>query len=182
MDASKCPDLVAGADAALACLMGNVSLIAGHQLCSDLAVLAAAAAGARPPAVAAVSAGWLTLSLPRFWEKPMLRDCVALAIEGTHASGKTTDVLQRPLAELRGVVLPLLGEPGDRGSRQAVTGAQELLNAAAKSLVDRPCRYSSGNASLSCGNLRHQAGRIAEENRIRREADTPGVSPDGDIG
>jgi hypothetical protein len=55
-DASQCPDLVAGADAALACLMGNASLIAGHQLCSDLAVLTAA--GARPAAVAAAAAAW----------------------------------------------------------------------------------------------------------------------------
>jgi len=57
-DASQCPDLVAGADTALACLMGNASLIAGHQLCSDLAVLAAAAAGAGPPAIAAAAAAW----------------------------------------------------------------------------------------------------------------------------
>jgi len=57
-DASQCPDLVAGADTALACLMGNASVIAGHQLCSDLAVLAAAAAEARPPAVAAAAAAW----------------------------------------------------------------------------------------------------------------------------
>src|SRR5260370_4861650 len=42
-DASQGPDLVAGADTALACLMEHASLIAGHQLCSDLAVLAAAA-------------------------------------------------------------------------------------------------------------------------------------------
>jgi hypothetical protein len=55
-DTSQCPDLVAGANTALACLMGNASLIAGHQLCSDLAVLAAA--GARPPAVAAAAAAW----------------------------------------------------------------------------------------------------------------------------
>ena len=54
-DASQCPDLVAGADTALACLMEHASLIAGHQLCSDLAVLAAAA-GARPPAIAAAVA------------------------------------------------------------------------------------------------------------------------------
>jgi len=38
--------------------MEHASLIAGHQLCSDLAVLAAAAAGARPPAVAAAAAAW----------------------------------------------------------------------------------------------------------------------------
>jgi hypothetical protein len=57
-DTSQCRDLVAGADTALACLMGNARLIAGHQLCSDLAVLAAAAAGARPPAIAAAAAAW----------------------------------------------------------------------------------------------------------------------------
>ncbi len=57
-NASQCPDLVAGADAALACLMEHASLIAGHELCSDLAVLAAAAAGARPPAIAAAAAAW----------------------------------------------------------------------------------------------------------------------------
>jgi hypothetical protein len=57
-DTSECADLVARADATLRCLLGNASLIAGHQLCSDLAVLAAAAAGARPPAVAAAAAAW----------------------------------------------------------------------------------------------------------------------------
>ncbi len=36
-----------------------------------------------------------------------------------------------------------------------------------KSLVDSPCRYSSGSTSLICGDLRAQAGRIAEENRFR---------------
>jgi hypothetical protein len=55
-DTSECPDLVAGADAELGCLMAHASLIAGHQLCSDLAVLAAA--GARPPSVAAASVAW----------------------------------------------------------------------------------------------------------------------------
>jgi hypothetical protein len=40
-------------------------------------------------------------------------------------------------------------------------------SAGAKSEVDRPCRYSSGNTSDTCGDLRHQAGRIAEENRLR---------------
>lgn len=57
-DASQCPDLVAGADTALAGLTEHASLIAGHQLCSDLAVLAAAAAGARPPAIAAAATAW----------------------------------------------------------------------------------------------------------------------------
>jgi hypothetical protein len=33
--------------------------------------------------------------------------------------------------------------------------------------VDRPCRYSSGNTSLTYGAVWHQAGMITEENRIR---------------
>ena len=40
-------------------------------------------------------------------------------------------------------------------------------SAGPKSLVDRPCRYSSGNTSLIFGVLRHQGGRIAEENFAR---------------
>jgi hypothetical protein len=40
-------------------------------------------------------------------------------------------------------------------------------NAGTKSLLDNPCRYNSGNTSLICGDLRHHAGRIAEENRCR---------------
>ena len=56
-NASEAADLVAEADAALACLMQHASLIAGHQLCSDLGVLAAADAASRP-AVAAAVAAW----------------------------------------------------------------------------------------------------------------------------
>ncbi|HEY5989686.1 MAG TPA: hypothetical protein VIV12_25390 [Streptosporangiaceae bacterium] len=56
-DGSQAPDLVAGADAALACLMQHASLIAGHQLCSDLGVLAAADPASRP-AVAAAATAW----------------------------------------------------------------------------------------------------------------------------
>jgi len=55
-DASEGADLVAGADTALACLMQHASLIAGHQLCSDLGVLAAADSAARPAVEAAASA------------------------------------------------------------------------------------------------------------------------------
>ena len=56
-DPDEGPDLVAGADTALACLMHHASLIAGHQLCSDLGVLAAADPPARP-AVAAAASAW----------------------------------------------------------------------------------------------------------------------------
>jgi hypothetical protein len=56
--ASQVADLVAGADIALACMMNYASLIAGHQLCSDLAVLAAAAAATRPSAITVATAAW----------------------------------------------------------------------------------------------------------------------------
>jgi hypothetical protein len=57
-NASQVADLVAGADAALASMMNYASMIAGHQLCSDLAVLAAAAAATRPSAITAATAAW----------------------------------------------------------------------------------------------------------------------------
>jgi hypothetical protein len=56
-NASQVSDLVAHADAVLACLMSHASLIAGHQLCSDLAVLTAAATP-RPAAIAAAATAW----------------------------------------------------------------------------------------------------------------------------
>ena len=40
-------------------------------------------------------------------------------------------------------------------------------SAGTKSPVESPCRYSSGSTSVIFGVLRHQAGRIAEENRHR---------------
>jgi hypothetical protein len=69
-DTSEAAELVAGADDALACLMQHASLIAGHQLCSDLGVLTAADAAARP-AVAAAATAWRQrreepFSQPRF--------------------------------------------------------------------------------------------------------------------
>jgi hypothetical protein len=50
-------DLITAADAALACIARRASLIAGHQLCSDLAVLAAAGSG-EPPAITAATLAW----------------------------------------------------------------------------------------------------------------------------
>src|SRR5258708_12880912 len=40
-------------------------------------------------------------------------------------------------------------------------------SAGTKSPDDRPCRYSSGSTSASCGVLRAHGGKIAEENLIR---------------
>lgn len=69
-DASEGAELVAGADAALACLMKRASLIAGHQLCSDLGVLAAAGPASHQ-SVAAAATAWrqrraASSSWPRF--------------------------------------------------------------------------------------------------------------------
>ena len=50
-------DLVAAADGALECTAGCATLIAGHQLCSDLGVLAAAS-GRETPAITAAAAAW----------------------------------------------------------------------------------------------------------------------------
>jgi hypothetical protein len=40
-------------------------------------------------------------------------------------------------------------------------------NAGPKSELDKPCRYNSGNTSATRGDFRDQAGRMAEENRVR---------------
>ena len=50
-------DLICAADAALGCLTRCASTIAGHQLCSDLAVLAAAGGG-ESSAIKAAAAAW----------------------------------------------------------------------------------------------------------------------------
>jgi hypothetical protein len=60
------------------------------------------------------------------------------------------DLGQRPGGERAGVVLPLLGQPGDRGRRQPWLVSRNCSNAGARSLVDKLCRYSSGNASAIC--------------------------------
>jgi hypothetical protein len=60
----------------------------------------------------------------------------------------------------RAVSRPMWPPTGPRHSRNC-------SNAGPKSLVDRPCRYSSGNTSTTCEDFRAQAGRIADENRFR---------------
>ncbi len=46
-------------------------------------------------------------------------------------------------------------------------GPRNWPSAGTKSQLDRPCRYSSGSTSVIFGVFRAQAGRIAEENRLR---------------
>jgi hypothetical protein len=50
-------NLITAADSALGCLTSHASVIAGHQLCSDLAILAAAT-GKEMPAITAATAAW----------------------------------------------------------------------------------------------------------------------------
>jgi hypothetical protein len=63
-------------------------------------------------------------------------------------------------------VLPVLGQPGDRGGDSPWPVPRNWVNAGPKSPLDRPCRYSSGNTSATCGDFLAHAGRIAEENRL----------------
>src|SRR6266700_780046 len=69
-------------------------------------------AGCSPAAWTARSAGWWIPCSPRCWGTPVLRDCAVLAIEGTHASGKTT--LTHALAAYyreRGIHVACVEEP-----------------------------------------------------------------------
>jgi hypothetical protein len=50
-------DLITAASSALGCIAGHASLLTGHQLCSDLAVLAASAGG-NPAAIEAARSAW----------------------------------------------------------------------------------------------------------------------------
>ena len=128
-DASEGADLVAGADTALACLMQHASLIAGHQLCSDLGVLAAADSAARPAVEAAASA-WrqrreASPGQPRFldtrYDAGHLLACQSRRLVDVCADLRL-DVTQ---PELRGISMTALHrrwlESGDVMAREKIT-------------------------------------------------------------
>ncbi len=128
-DASESPDLVAGADAALGRLMEHASLIAGHQLCSDLGVLAAADPAARP-AVAAAATAWrqrreASPSQPRFldtrYDAGHLLACQSRRLVDVCADLRL-DVTQ---PELRGTSMTALHrrwlQDGDVAAREKIT-------------------------------------------------------------
>jgi hypothetical protein len=128
-DASEGADLVAGADAALACLMRHASLIAGHQLCSDLGVLAAA--GPAPgPAVAAATAAWRQRreappSQPRFLDTRYDAGHV-LACQSRRLVDVCADLrLDVAQPELRGISMTALHrrwlQDGDVAAREKIT-------------------------------------------------------------
>jgi hypothetical protein len=128
-DARECPELVARADGALACLMQHASLIAGHQLCGDLGVLAAAGPAARP-AVAAAATAWrqrreAPSSQPRFldtrYDTGHLLACQSRRLVDVCADLRL-DVTQ---PELRGISMTALHrrwlESGDITAREKIT-------------------------------------------------------------
>jgi hypothetical protein len=128
-DAGERADLVAGADDALACLMKHASLIAGHQLCSDLGVLAAADAAARP-AVAAAATAWRQRreepsSQPRFldtrYDAGHLLACQSRRLVDVCADLR----LEVTQPELRGISMTALHrrwlESGDVTAREKIT-------------------------------------------------------------
>ncbi len=122
-------DLVAGADDALECLMNHASLIAGHQLCSDLGVLAAADAASRP-AVAAAATAWRQRrealpSQPRFLDTRYDAGHL-LACQSRRLVDVCTDLrLDVAQPELRGISMTALHrrwlESGDITAREKIT-------------------------------------------------------------
>jgi hypothetical protein len=134
-DASQGAELVAGADAALAWLMEHASLIAGHHLiaghqwCSDLGVLAAADPAARP-AVAAAATAWrqrrdVSPGQPRFldtrYDAGHLLACQSRRLVDVCAEVRL-DVTQ---PELRGTSMTALhrrwAQDGDVAAREKIT-------------------------------------------------------------
>jgi hypothetical protein len=129
-DAGECADLVASADAALGCLLEHASLITGHQLCSDLAVLAAAATGPQPPAIAAAATAWRqrrqdTCGQPRFldtrYDAGHILSCQSRRLVDVCADLRL-DVTQ---PELRGTSMTALHrrwlDLGDTAAREKIT-------------------------------------------------------------
>ena len=127
---SECAELVARADAALECLLEHASLITGHQLCSDLAVLSAAATAPQPPAIAAAATAWRqrrqdTSGQPRFldtrYDTGHILTCQSRRLVDVCADLRL-DVTQ---PELRGTSMTALHrrwlDLGDTAAREKIT-------------------------------------------------------------
>jgi len=129
-DSSQCPDLVVEADAMLACVMKEASLIAGHQLCSDLAVLAAAAALPPRSAVAGAATAWRGRreqlpGQPRFLDTRYDAGHI-LGCQSRRLVDVCVDLrLDVPQPELRGTSMTALHrrwlESGDATAREKIT-------------------------------------------------------------
>jgi hypothetical protein len=128
-DAGQTAGLVADADRALARVAANADLIAGHQLCSDLAVLAAAAA-APSPAVSAAQAAWRQRRVarpggPRFLDTRYDTGHVLSGVSRRLVDVCTELRLDVTQPELRGTSMTALHrrwlERGDTLARQKIT-------------------------------------------------------------
>jgi hypothetical protein len=122
-------DLIDAADVALECLAGRVSMIAGHQVCSDLAVLTAAGGG-ESPAIRAAVASWRQRRVappgqPRFldtrYDAGHVLGCASRRLVDVCADLRL-DVTQ---PELRGASMTALHrrwtEHGDISAREKIT-------------------------------------------------------------
>jgi hypothetical protein len=122
-------DLITAADTALASLAGHVTMIAGHQLCSDLAVLAAAGGGGSPAIKAAASAWRQRRAAPP--GQPAFLDTRydagnVLACQSRRLVDVCADLsLDVTQPELRGASMTALHrrwtEHGDAGAREKIT-------------------------------------------------------------
>ena len=122
-------DLITAADAVLGCLAGRASMIAGHQLCSDLAVLAAAGGG-ESPAIKAAAAAWRQRRDAPAGQPPFLDTRYDAGHVLARASRRLVDVcadlrLDVTQPELRGASMTALHrrwtEHGDTMAREKIT-------------------------------------------------------------
>jgi len=127
--AGETQDLICAADAEVARLLDHADLIAGHQLCSDLATLARAATVAAP-AIAALRAAWHRRRLAQDAHPRVIdtRYDVGHLLSGTSrrlvdvCAGLRLDVTQ---PELRGTSMTALHrrwlDTGDTRAREKIT-------------------------------------------------------------
>jgi hypothetical protein len=84
--------------------------------------------------------------------------------------GPQVDVVhtgQVPLRERALFAPPGLGQQVITAADSPAGDPRNWPSAGTKSPLDRPCKYSNGSTSVVFGVLRHQGGKIAEENRFR---------------
>jgi hypothetical protein len=122
-------DLITAADAALACTAGYASLVTGHQLCSDLAVLAASANG-NHAAIEAARNAWRQRRQPGPGQPAFLDTRYdaghVLACQSRRLVDVCTDLaLDVTQPELRGASMTALHrrwiEHGDATAREKIT-------------------------------------------------------------
>src|SRR5512132_1820438 len=88
-------------------------------------------------------------------------------MDPVHPAVDVVGALQRPLVERGGVVCHCAVSRVIVAADRPAEEPRNCSNAGPKSELDKPCRYSSGITSATCGDFLAHAGRIAEENRLR---------------